>query len=99
LTGYVGESIVVPVTIVPEAKHSFRILKASARKGTDISYALEQMDTSQGSGYTLRIENKKMEKGRYHDVITLTTDSDIKRMLRVRVYGNILEKQTEESGS
>jgi hypothetical protein len=99
LTGYVGEHIAVPVTIVPEVKHSFKILNAAARKGTDITYALKQRDPSQGRGYTLLIENKKMEKGRYHDVITLKTDSDIKRILRVRVFGNILEKQTKKTGS
>ena len=63
LTGYVGQRIAIPVTIIPEEKYPFRILKATARKGTDIAYELSPRDPSKGKGYTLLIENKKMEKG------------------------------------
>ena len=85
--------------IVPEEKNPFKILKATARRGTDIEYELVQRDPAQGGGYTLLVENKKIDKGRYHDVITLTTDSQIKSQIRVRVYGNIIERKLKKTDS
>ena len=37
------------------------------------------------------IENLKKDKGRYMDIVTLTTDSRIQSKITIRVYGNIME--------
>ena len=41
--------------------------------------------------YDLVVENLKSDKGCYSDVIILTTDSDVRPQLRIRVNGNIKE--------
>jgi len=98
LTGYVGDQVSVPVTILPTSKYPFKITGVSTRGGTAIRHTLTERPASQGGGYTLLVENKKAEKGRYMDILTLTTDSDIQPRLTIRVYGNILEqKKTEPS--
>ena len=98
LTGYSGARISVPVTIAPTAKYPFKIVDITARGGTFIKYTLTGGKPDQGNAYTLLIENTKTDKGRYMDLLTLTTDSQIRPKLIIRVYGNILEpKKTQET--
>jgi len=91
LTGYSGAHISVPVTIVPTAKYPFKIIDVTSRNDTFIKYALTERNSGEGSGYTLLIENLKTDKGRYMDLLTLTTDSQIQPTITIRVYGNIME--------
>ena len=91
LTGYTGTRISVPVTIIPAAKHPFKITDVTSRGSTFIKYTLTERKPGEGGGYTLLIENLKTDKGRYMDLLTLTTDSQIQPRIMVRVYGNIME--------
>jgi hypothetical protein len=63
------------------------------RDGSFIKYTLTEKNANDENGYTLLIENLKTDKGRYMDVLTLTTDSQIQSKISVRVYGNILEPE------
>jgi hypothetical protein len=105
LTGYSGAKISVPVTIIPSEKYPFKITEVTARGGTStfVKYTLTERKANEGKGYTLLIENMKKEKGRYMDLLTLKTDSQIQPKINIRVYGNILEAQdsqkTSKSGS
>jgi hypothetical protein len=91
LTGYSGTQISVPVSIVPSAKYPFKIVNVTSKNDTFIKYTLTDRTPDEGSGYTLLIENLKTDKGRYMDVLTLTTDSQIQPKITLRVYGNIME--------
>ncbi len=91
LTGYSGAQISVPVTIVPTTKYPFKIIDVTSRNSTFIKYTLTEREPGEESGYTLLIENLKKDKGRYSDLLTLTTDSQIQPRITIRVYGNILE--------
>ena len=91
LTGYSGAQIILPVTIVPAAKYPFKIIDVTSRDGTFVKHTLTERKPSEGSGYTLLIENLKTDKGRYMDLLTLTTDSQIQSKIIIRVYGNIME--------
>ena len=95
LTGRSGTQISIPVSIVPTTKYPFKIIDVTARGaskgGNFIKYTLSERKPDTGNGYTLLIENTKNEKGRYMDLITLTTDSQIQKKITIRVYGNILE--------
>jgi len=98
LTGYSGTRISVPVTIAPTAKYPFNIIDITARSGTFIKYTLTERTPGQGNAYTLLIENMKTDKGRYMDLLTLTTDSQIQSKILIRVYGNIMEpKKNQET--
>lgn len=89
LRGFTGEKVKGKVTIIPEQKYPFKILKARAKNGKDISVRLEEVKGPKGMQYALTVENQRPQKGRYFDTITLETDSKIRPTLTVRVYGDL----------
>ena len=97
LTGRIGDKIAVPVTIVPTPKYPFKIKEVTARTGTAIKYSLAVRSQEEGGGYNLLVENIRQKTGRYVDVLTLSTDSNIQPQLLVRVYGNILAPASAQS--
>jgi hypothetical protein len=99
LRGFVGEPIKEKVTIIPEEKYPFKILKAQARDGRDIRFQLEEVNKEKRLQYALIVENQRDQTGRYFDVITLETDSAIKPRLDIRVYGDLMPRPEEKNKS
>ncbi len=95
LRGYAGDAIKSKVTIIPEKKYAFRILNARATNGDNINIKLDEVKKSGGQAYELNVENLKNETGRYYDTIILTTDSQIRPELSVRVYGYLRARKSE----
>jgi len=95
LRGIVGDTIKKSVTIIPEKNYEFKITKVKVRNGKYIAYQLEEVKGTQRTEYALVVENLRTEPGRYSDMITLETDSKIRRNIDVRVYG-ILQKRPEQ---
>ena len=95
LRGYAGDSVQGKVTIIPEKKYSFKILDARAQNGKHINIKLDEIKKSGSQAYELKIENLKQETGRYYDTIILTTDSQIRPELNVRVYGYLRARKSE----
>ena len=89
LRGYAGDSIKASVSLIPEKKYPFKIVKARAKDGNNIKFDLEDPAKSEDGVYTLTVENLKKDTGRYFDTIILETDSKIRPELSVRVYGNL----------
>ena len=96
MRGYTGEHPKKKVTIIPLEKYPFKILKVHAKNGKDIRFQLNEEKNATGIQYALTIENQRLEKGRYFDIITLETDSKIKPTLSVRVYGDIKSRPEKE---
>jgi len=92
LSGSTDETIEQTVTIIPETKEPFRILKVSAMKGTEITHELKETKVSGKPAYELKITNTKDTPGRYYDRITLLTSRDDHAPLSVVVTGDIREK-------
>jgi len=95
LHGVIGQEIKRKVAIIPTPKYPFKIVKVRAKDGKDISYQLSEEKSETGQKYALTVENKRMQKGSYFDIITLETDSKIQPELHIRVYGQ-LRQQTEK---
>ena len=95
LRGVAGTDIKKTVTIIPAEKYPFKILETRATNGRDISYTLEKNDNSVMRGYVLTVENIRKERGPYFDTINLRTDSKIRPIIKVRVYGNILNPRKQ----
>jgi hypothetical protein len=95
LRGIAVDDNKIKVTITPEKKYPFKIVKVSAKNGNDIDFELSEEKGDQGPVYALVIENKRLQQGRYFDMITLETDSEIQPKLSIRVYGD-LRQRTEE---
>ena len=96
LHGVTGQEIKRRVTIIPTPKYPFKITKARVRNGKDISYQLSEENSENGKKYALTVENKRMQKGSYFDIITLETDSKIKPELHIRVYGQLRQPTEKE---
>lgn len=99
MRGFSGEQLKTKVTIIPEEKYPFKVLKVRARDGRDIRFQLEEENKDQGLQYALIVENQRAQKGRYFDVITLETDSQVRPTLDVRVYGDLMPRPEEKEKS
>jgi len=95
LRGYTGDSIKASVSLIPEKKYPFKILKVRAKDGNNIKFQLEEAGLSGSGAYELKVENLKQDTGRYFDTIILDTDSKIRPQLNVRVYGNLRPRKSE----
>ena len=95
LRGYTGDPIKALVSIIPEEKYPFKILKISAKDGKNIKFQVDEVETSANGAYELKVENLKPNPGRYYDTIFLETDSKIRPKISVRVYGNLRPRKSE----
>ena len=96
LRGFVGDSLKKSVSIIPEEKYAFKITNARARNGKYINFQLEEIQGSGRREYSLTVENRRQEQGRYSDMIILETDSKIQPTVNVRVYGQLRKRPTEK---
>ena len=96
LRGIAGDEIKRKVTITPEKKYPFKIVKVSARDGKDIHFELSEENGEQGPVYALFVKNTRLQQGRYFDMITLETDSKIRPKLSIRVYGDLRQRSEEK---
>ena len=81
------------VTIIPEKKYPFKIVKTKADKGTNIQFDIKEVTRKDRLEYQLVVRNTKETAGRYVDTIHLITDSKIRQDIPIRVYGYIANKQ------
>jgi hypothetical protein len=95
LSGYAGDSVKALVSIIPEKKYPFKILKASAQDGSNLKFELEEAKPSADGAYELKVENLKQDAGRFYDTIILETDSKIQPQISVRVYANLRPRKSE----
>ena len=95
LSGSVGEDIEKKVTIIPETKEPFKILKVSAMKGSAITHELKEIEVGGKPAYELTIANAKKEPGRYYDQVTILTDRSDHTPLSIVVSGEIKEKEKD----
>lgn len=95
LRGYAGDSIKALVTVIPEKKYPFKILKVSAKDGKNIKFQLDEVESSADGAFALKVENLKTDNGRYYDTIFLETDSKIRPKISVRVYGNLRPRESQ----
>ncbi len=96
MRGFTGEHLKRKVTIIPLEKYPFKILKVRAKNGKEIRFQLQEEKSEKGLQYALTVENQRLQKGRYFDIITLETDSKIRPTLSVRVYGDIQSPPQEK---
>ena len=95
LRGYAGDTIKATVSLIPEKKYPFKILKVSARNGNNIKFELEEVELSANGAYKLKVENLKQDTGSYSDTILLETNSKIRPQLSVGVYGKLRPPKSE----
>jgi hypothetical protein len=92
LSGFIGNSIEKTVKIIPREKYPFKMVGDRIVRKKYIRYELEEAKRSEKTEYVLTIANLKKAKGRYVETIRLKTDSKMQPEIRIRVYGNILDR-------
>ena len=92
LRGFTGDPIERRVKIIPEEKYPFNMVGDRVVRKKYIRYELEETRRSEKTEYVLTVANLKKQKGRYFETIRLKTDSNIRPEIRIRVYGNILDR-------
>lgn len=82
--------LAVTVTIIPEKKYPFNILKTSAVNGNNISVKLKKKNNQKFTKYILTVKNTAKVKGKFFDSVIIKTDNKIHPDIRIPVLGNIL---------
>lgn len=77
------------LTITKLKQNPFNITRMQAKNGKNIRFSIEPFKNADASGYRLDIVNTRTEKGRYSDLLMLYTDSKVKPVIKISVYGNI----------
>lgn len=89
LRGRPGETLAAEVRIVPRDEHPFEILGLTARRGGDLHFSFSSQTVTGKREYRVRIENVRQAKGRYADVVEVSTDSALMPKLFISVTGLI----------
>ncbi|MDY6903625.1 MAG: hypothetical protein SWH61_02970 [Thermodesulfobacteriota bacterium] len=95
-SGPAGKDMETKVTIRPGEKYPFKITKAYARSGKNVTLTLKELPGDKG--YQLDVKNTKTDPGTYFDYIYLKTDSKVKPTLTIRVRGSIFQAQGADAG-
>lgn len=91
-TGPVGTEMTAVVRIVPEPQYPFAVLSIAPQKGESIRCSFQQVTESGLPVYLVHVENLKTDKGRYYDVVLVKTDSRIRPVIKISIYGNLYER-------
>ena len=89
LMGPLGKELKKQVSIVPLKDHPFKIVQVTAKHGKNIRFELDAAKAPEKTKYLLTVFNLRKETGRYHDVVCLKTDSEIRPEILINVYGHI----------
>lgn len=90
LKGAAGDDIRTEIRIIPNKKSSLRITGVKAGKGKNISLDLKEVKDQDGIQYLLSVINLSKTAAEYTDTIYLTTDSELKPQITIKVSGEIL---------
>jgi hypothetical protein len=99
LKGTSGETICARVRVTPTAAYPFRITGIKTDRPGNIRVEVEEAPDGKRGDYVLRVTNLKTEAKRYVDAIILSTDSDLRPELRIRVYGAIGRGHGDPTGT
>jgi len=106
LSGAPGEVLEAMVTITPKDKYKFSILGLEQKFNTQIKATLvpPHMVTpdmakpgKENSAWQVKITSTSQKAEDLYDIITLTTDSQYKPKLKIRVYAIYLEDKKNKS--
>lgn len=92
--GTMGDDLSQTITIKPTEKYPFSIMGFWMQKGKDIKVDFKDISSDE-KVWQVIVTNKKKDTGKFFDTIILKTDSRIIPLLKVRVYGEIVNQKIE----
>ncbi len=96
--GVAGDEFEQVITITPAEKYDFSVKGISLKSDMNISADLKQPEEGSKT-WQILVKNKKKNPGRYFDMITVTTTSELKPEIKIRVYGMLLPVENSDTGS
>ncbi len=87
--GKPGKIAHTDVTIIPRKDYPFTIGMLKAKNGEFFNYDLIESVTDGKNQYIIRVKNTRTKKGRYADVLNVTTDSNISPTIPIYIIGVI----------
>ncbi len=91
LNGPAGKPLVTQIRIIPTERFPLKIVNTRTKDGKFIRFRLEEIKEPGKPLYLLTVENIRLEKGRYSDVIYLETENKAIPPIQIYIIGNILE--------
>lgn len=90
LKGKAGTDLALDIEILPNKEYPFTILSLKTKRDDLIACELVQRcDTDSGKGCVVRVQNLKESSGRYAEIITVQTDSEVKPSFPIFVVGRL----------
>jgi hypothetical protein len=89
LSGPGGQPLFAEVEIIPRKEYPFTIREVEVASGQFIKYEMNKIYAEEQNRYMIRVENTRVEKGRYVDSLNVRTDSDIRPKIHIHIIGII----------
>jgi len=89
LVGPVGQSLSAEVEIIPRKDYPFTIVDIKAKNGNFFRFALTRRCTDGFDRCIVRADNIRTEKGRYVDILYVSTSSKLRPVIPIYVIGLI----------
>jgi hypothetical protein len=87
--GKPGKIAHTDVMIIPRKEYPFTIGTLKAKNGEFFNCELIESVTDGKNQYIIRIKNTRTKKGRYADVLKVTTDSNLRPTILIYIIGVI----------
>ena len=85
------------VRIMPTKGHPCRIAQVSVHDSENLRYELNPLGRDpKTAGYELIVENRRRQPGRYHDLISIRTDSAVKPLITIPVTIRVRDASAHE---
>ena len=91
LVGYLDNDIKRTVNIMPDEKYPFEITDITTKNQNDFAFSLSDR-RQENKGWTIVVENRHNQKGRYYGTLVVHTTSKVRPELDIRIFGDIREK-------
>lgn len=91
LDGSLRQPIEGTSMVVPADNYPFSVTGIIPRKGIDILYSYEEIQTAGRKGYRITAKNKREKPGVIRDILFVQTDHPAKPEFKIRVQGKITE--------
>jgi hypothetical protein len=89
LAGPVGQNLSAEVEIFKRKEYPFAIEAVNAKNGHFIKYALAEKCGEDQNRCVVRVENTRLEQGRYVDTLFLKTDNPLRPEIPIQVIGAV----------
>lgn len=96
--GSAKENMVQMVAITPSEKYPFKLKSVSTNSEAFVSARLIPPDEGKNTWH-VEVENRMKEPGRYFELLKVTTDSELKPEIKIRVYAMLHGGEPEKTDS